>query len=62
MQINVIDYFEQGALLKCRDKLAVKDQAREYTFAELERFSKNCAALILKRTSASGRPIPIFLP
>src|SRR5215471_7755625 len=62
MQINVIDYFEQGALLKCRDKLAVKDQTGEYTFAEIERFAKNCAALILKRTSASSRPIPVFLP
>jgi amino acid adenylation domain-containing protein len=62
MQINVIDYFEQGALLKCRDKLAVKDQTREYSFAELERFAKNCAALILKRTSAAHQPVPVFLP
>ncbi len=62
MQINVIDYFEQGALLKCRDKLAVKDQTREYTFGEIERFAKNCAALILKRTSAANQPVPVFLP
>src|SRR6266404_4114095 len=62
MQINVIDYFEQGALLTCRDKLAVKDQIREYTFGEIERFAKNCAALILKRSSAANQPVPVFLP
>src|SRR5437016_5449861 len=62
MQINAIDYFEKGALLKCPDKVAVKDQNREYTFAEIARFSKNCAALLLKRTSARNQPIPIFLP
>src|SRR3989442_8897621 len=61
MQINVIDYFEKGALLKCRDKLAVKDYTGEYTFAQLERFAKNCAALILKRTSTSNQPVPVFL-
>jgi D-alanine--poly(phosphoribitol) ligase subunit 1 len=62
MQINVIDYFEKGALLKCRGKLAVKDQTSEYTFADLERFAKNCAALMQKRTSARNQPVPVFLP
>jgi hypothetical protein len=49
MQINAIEYFERGALLKCRDKVAVRDAAGEYTFAQLERFAKNLAALIVKR-------------
>jgi D-alanine--poly(phosphoribitol) ligase subunit 1 len=62
MQINVIEYFENGALRRCRDKIAVREQAREYTFAEIERFAKNCAALILKRTTARNQPIPVFLP
>src|SRR4051794_7931517 len=62
MQINVIDYLEKGALLKCRDKVAVVEQGREYTFATLERFSKNLAALILKRSPARNQPIPVFLP
>lgn len=61
MQINVIEYFENGALRKCPQKLAVKDASRECTFADLERFAKNCAALILKRTQARNRPIPVFL-
>ena len=25
MQINIIDYFENGSLLKCRDKVAIKE-------------------------------------
>jgi D-alanine--poly(phosphoribitol) ligase subunit 1 len=62
MQINVIDYFEEGALLKCREKVAVREQNQAYTFAEIERFAKNCAALILKRMSAVNQPVPVFLP
>jgi D-alanine--poly(phosphoribitol) ligase subunit 1 len=62
MQINVLDYFELGALLKCPEKIAVKEANREYTFREIERFAKNCSALILARTSALRRPIPVFLP
>lgn len=62
MQINVVDYFEQGALRNCRDKVAVRDQDQAYTFSEVECFAKNCAALILKRTSAVNQPVPVFLP
>jgi D-alanine--poly(phosphoribitol) ligase subunit 1 len=62
MQINVLEYFEKGALRKCRDKVAVREQNREYTFAEIERFAKNCAALIGRRTSAVRQPVPVFLP
>ena len=41
---------------------AVVDHDRSYTFAELERFAKNCAALILQRTAAFNQPIAVFLP
>lgn len=62
MQINVIDYFEKGALLKCRNKVAVRDQTGEYTFGDLECFAKNLATLILKRSPDRSRPTPVFLP
>jgi amino acid adenylation domain-containing protein len=62
MQINAIDYFEQGALVTCREKVAVQDPQGNYTFRELERFAKNCAALILKKVNSSSQPIPVFLP
>jgi acyl-CoA synthetase (AMP-forming)/AMP-acid ligase II len=42
--------------------VAVKEQNREYTFAEIERFAKHCATLILKRTSTGRQPVPVFLP
>ncbi len=62
MQINVIEYFEKGAALKCGDKPAVVESDRQFTFKEIERYAKNCAALILKRTAASRQPVPVFLP
>jgi len=62
MQINAIDYFEKGALLKCREKIAVRDGSGEYTFAQVERFAKNLAALIIKRGDIIRKPIPVFLP
>jgi amino acid adenylation domain-containing protein len=62
MQINAIEYFEHGALLRCREKVAVRDATGEYTFAQLERFAKNLAALIIRRGDHIRKPIPVFLP
>jgi amino acid adenylation domain-containing protein len=62
MQINVLEYLEKGPLLKCRDKLAIRDSSRGVTFGELERFAKNCATLILKKTTAINQPVAVFLP
>jgi D-alanine--poly(phosphoribitol) ligase subunit 1 len=62
MQINVLKYFENGALLKCIGKVAVQDHSGKYTFGQLERFGKNCAALISSQTANKLGPIPVFLP
>ena len=63
MQINVLEYFEKGALLKCRNKVAVREVNRQYTFAEIECFAKNLAAgLIFKRGNMFRQPVPVFLP
>ena len=62
MQINVLEYFERGALAAQPHKTAVIDQGRELTFDALARSAKNCAALILGRTTALNRPIAVFLP
>jgi amino acid adenylation domain-containing protein len=62
MQINVLEYFEQGSLANCCQKVAVIDHDRSYTFADVERFAKNCATLILQRTSTFNQPIAVFLP
>jgi D-alanine--poly(phosphoribitol) ligase subunit 1 len=62
MQINVLEYFEQGALKAQRKKTAVIDPGGRHTFEDLERCAKNCAALILERTQRHNRPIAVFLP
>jgi D-alanine--poly(phosphoribitol) ligase subunit 1 len=62
MQINVLEYFEKGALVKCRDKVAVIDHGEQYTFKEIERFAKNCAALLLKKIPTGNSPVAVFLP
>ena len=62
MQINVLEYFENGPLRQCRDKLAIKGADYSFTFAEIERFAKNCAALVLKRISTFNQPVAVFLP
>jgi amino acid adenylation domain-containing protein len=62
MQINAIDYFEKGALLTSKDKIAVVDQKRSHTFEEIGHFARNCAALILAKASTLRRPVPVFLP
>ena len=50
MQINVLEYFEHGALSAHGDEVAIIDQERRFTFSEIERCAKNCAAMILQRT------------
>ena len=62
MQVNVLEYFEQGALQKCKSKVAVIESNRQFTFEELGRFAKNCAKLILDKSPARNRPVPVFLP
>ena len=62
MQINAIEYFEKGALIKCKDKVTVIDQGGSHTFEQLGRYAKNCAALIIKKSPAIRRPVPVFLP
>lgn len=62
MQINVLEYLEEGPLLKCKDKVAVIDRDCRLTFGQVEQFAKNCAALILKKTSKVNHPVAVFLP
>jgi amino acid adenylation domain-containing protein len=62
MQINAIEYFENGALRKSKDKVAVIDQGKQFSFGEVGRWAKNCAALIIKKGAGVRRPVPVFLP
>ena len=62
MQINILEYLENGAAKHCPGKIAIVDQDRSYSFAELESRAKRCAALLIGRADATGRPVAVFLP
>src|SRR4051812_22393383 len=62
MQINVVEYFQKGALQSSKQKTAIREPGRDYTFAELEKLAKCCAALIVQRGELMREPIPVFLP
>src|SRR5689334_2551355 len=63
MQINVLEYLEQGALAKYPKKIGIVDGTRRHTFEEMARFARNCAQLILdKIPDAANRPVAVFLP
>jgi D-alanine--poly(phosphoribitol) ligase subunit 1 len=62
MQINILEYLENGAARQHPGKIAVVDAARSYTFAELERYAKRCATLLIRRVDVTCRPVAVFLP
>ena len=62
MRLNVVEYFETGAAARCPGKVAIVDQQRAFTFAEVEIYSKRCAARLLRRTDAINSPIAVCLP
>jgi len=62
MQVNILEYLEQGALRHCPDKVALVDGDRSFTFSELERYAKRCAALLARRQDVTHQPVAVFLP
>ena len=62
MQINVLQYFESGALARCPDKVAVRDGDRDYTFRDLEQAAKSAAGRIIGRRDVERQAIAVFLP
>ena len=62
MQLNILEYLEEGALRRCPHKEAIIDGGRAYSFAEVARDAKRCAAQILLRRDRTNQPIAVFLP
>jgi D-alanine--poly(phosphoribitol) ligase subunit 1 len=62
MKINLLDYFNEGALSRFPNKLAVIDGERKFSFKELEHYSKNLSSLISDYLDSSGEPVAVFMP
>ena len=62
MKINLLDYFNEGALSKFPNKLAIIDGERKFSFKELEHYSKNLSSQIGNHLQLSGAPIAVFMP
>lgn len=61
MPINIIEYFEKGALELCPNKTAIEHGQRAYSFAEVQRYAKRCAASLIRRCDVTREPIAVFL-
>lgn len=62
MQVNMLEYFDNGAARHCREKVAIVDVDRGYTFAEVEQYAKRCAAQLIGRADVLRQPVAVFLP
>ena len=62
MQINILEYLENGAGRSCGGKIAIVNGDRSYTFTEMGRNAKWCAASIINRVDVVNQPIAVFLP
>lgn len=62
MQINVLEYLEQGGLARFRNRVAVVHNGDTCTFDELASLSNKCGSLIVGKTDARNCPIAVFLP
>jgi len=62
MQINVLEYFEKGTLLRCPEKTVVVDGDAAYTVKDVERLSKRVASVIARTGGPKNRPIAVYLP
>lgn len=60
MQLNILEYLEKGALRRCPDKEAIIDAGRAYSFGEVARNAKICAAHILRLRDTTNQPVAVF--
>jgi amino acid adenylation domain-containing protein len=62
MKINLLNYFDEGALSNSPRSIAVKDLNRDITFKDLEHYSKNLSFQIKKYLQSTRQPIAVFMP
>ena len=62
MQINILEYLENLIAGPDRDKTAIIDHDRSWSFAELDACSKRCAALLIGQFDVLNQPVAVYLP
>ncbi|MGX5776741.1 amino acid adenylation domain-containing protein [Methylorubrum zatmanii] len=62
MLCNVIEYFIDGALKSCPNKIAISDGGTEITFSELEKKAKDLAEALIGRVDVVREPIAVYIP
>jgi len=62
MQTNVLEYFENGSLIKCPMKIAVSDQKQSVTYERLAYSAKRIAVSIIRQSRSFRVPIAVYLP
>lgn len=62
MQINVLEYFEKGTLIKCPEKTVIVDEDAGYSVRDVERLAKRVASVIARACRYKNRPIAVYLP
>jgi len=62
MKLNVVDFFEQGALRNFPGRTAIVDGERSVTFAELAADAKRCATRIANLLNGINQAVAVYLP
>ncbi|WP_306598488.1 amino acid adenylation domain-containing protein [Geothrix sp. 21YS21S-2] len=62
MQLNLLDYFWNGALRTHPAKVAIEDNGTATSFQELRQHALRCAAAIQARTGSLNEAIAVLLP
>jgi amino acid adenylation domain-containing protein len=62
MQINVLEYLEQGALANFKDRPAIVHDGHACAFEQLAWLAKRCASQLVRKSDATNRPIAVYLP
>lgn len=62
MKLNVVDFFEQGALRNFPARTAIVDGERSVTFAELAADARRCATRIAHLLGGINQAVAVYLP
>jgi amino acid adenylation domain-containing protein len=62
LQVNVLEYFEAYLPKADRERIAIVEQSRSFTFGQVEEAAKRCATSILTRMDVTNELLAVFLP